>query len=421
MRFYYLDEDPQRRLHLARAATAYVLLASSLVAVAAAPLAGPLSELVLGHRDSTIMLITTGGLWVFTNIELANAQLRVDERAGTYLRASFANVGLTIALTVLLVVGLHAGARGLLAGNFLGSAIVLGGLWWVLRERMGVRLDRARLPRMVRFGVPTVPAEVSVYALNVVDRAYLYHAASPAQAGLYAVAAQLAALVVLLTRAFRFAWPPLAYSVRDTEEAARLYAVVATYYVLLAGALVAGVTLLGRWVLRLFAAPSFFEAHVALPWVALGWALYGLFILLVAVAGREQVTTRNFPSAFAGLAVNVAALVVLVGPLEIAGAGIALCAAYAVMIVVMHVLTRRLFEVPFEWGRLVQVVGVIAGVTVGAELLLPTAGLLAFVVRVLALAAIPLALLATGFFDAPERARIRALFRGLAPRAAEAP
>jgi O-antigen/teichoic acid export membrane protein len=413
VRFYYHDEDPERRERLARTATAFVLIVSSLVAMVGCAFAGPLSELVLGYRDTTIMLITIGGLWVFSNIELANAQLRVDERAGTYLKASFANVGLTIVLTVWLVVFEHDGARGLLGGNFLGSAIVLAGLWWVLRDRIGWRPERARLPAMLRFGAPTVPAEVSVYALNVVDRFYLFHAASPGKAGLYSLAVKLATVVVLLTRALRFAWPPLAYSVSDEREARRLYALVATYYVLLAGLVVAGATLLGRWVLKVFAASNFYAAFPALPWVSLGWALYGVFVMLVVVAGRAQRTSRNFPAAFAGLVANIVLLVVLVGPLGIAGAGIALCGAYVVMIVVMHLLTRRLFPVPFEWRRLAQVVVVIAAVTVAGELLLPTDGVAAFLERAAALLAIPVLLAATGFFDAAERSRLRALARRL--------
>ena len=104
--------------------------------------------------------------------------------------------------------------------------------------------------------------------------------------------------------------------------------------------------------MRLLAAEDFFAAHEALPWVALGWALYGLFLVFVTIAGRAKVTTRTLPAAAAGLAVNVVGLVVLVDPLGIAGAGIALCAAYVAMLVVVHVLTRRLFPVPFEWARL---------------------------------------------------------------------
>jgi hypothetical protein len=83
------------------------------------------------------------------------------------------------------------------------------------------------------------------------------------------------------------------------------------------------------------------------------------------------------------------------------------------MIVVMHLLTRRLFPVPFEWGRLAHVVVVSAAVTVAGELLLPTGGVAAFLERTAALLAIPLLLAATGFFDAAERSRLRALARRL--------
>ncbi len=44
------------------------------------------------------------------------------------------------------------------------------------------------------------------------------------------------------------------------------------------------VALLGRWMVRLLAAPAFFGAHRALPWLALGWALYGLYLVFVAIS-----------------------------------------------------------------------------------------------------------------------------------------
>jgi O-antigen/teichoic acid export membrane protein len=142
-------------------------------------------------------------------------------------------------------------------------------------------------------------------------------------------------------------------------------------------------------VVRLLAADPFFEAHEALPWVALGWALYGLFLVFVTIAGRAKVTTRTFPAAAAGLAVNVVALVVLVEPLGIAGAGIALCLSYVAMLVVVHLLTRRLFPVPFERARLAAAVAVLSAVSVAGELLLPASGVAGFVTRAAAFVAIP--------------------------------
>jgi O-antigen/teichoic acid export membrane protein len=259
------------------------------------------------------MLITLLGLWSFTNLEMAYALLRVDERAAAFLRASLTNVALTIGLSVYLVVVADEGARGLLAGNFMASTAVLLGLLWTERRRIGMPfpLDRVHLPEMLRFGLPTVPAEVSVFALNIVDRLYLYRVESQGAAGLYSLAVKLAAVVILVTRGFQYAWPPLAYSIRDDAEARRFYSLVATYYVLFCGLIVAALTLLGRWALRLLTTPEFHGAFEALPWVALGWALYGLFLVLVVMAGRAKVTTRNFPAALAGLGVNVVLLLAL--------------------------------------------------------------------------------------------------------------
>jgi O-antigen/teichoic acid export membrane protein len=127
----------------------------------------------------------------------------------------------------------------------------------------------------------------------------------------------------------------------------------------------------------------------------------------VVMAGRAKVTTRNFPAAGAGLVVNGLLLLVLVPPLGIAGAGLALCGAYVAMLALMYLLTRRLFEVPFEWLRLGQLVLVIGGITVAGELLLPESGALGLLERTAALLAIPLVLLATGFLGPEERARVR--------------
>jgi O-antigen/teichoic acid export membrane protein len=414
VRYWYSDEDRERQAALARRAVGWLVVATTLACGVLAALAGPLSKLVLVHRDVTTFLIAVLGLWAFTNLELAYAMLRVEERARAFLVASISNVTLTIAITVWLVVGQGQGARGLLLGNYAGSTVVLLGLWWSMRGRLLPRKSSRRgggepLARMLAFGLPTVPADASVFALNLVDRYYLFHHQSSAVAGLYSLAVKLAGVVVFTVRAFQYAWPPLAYSVRSDADAARLYALVTTYYVLLTGWIVAGLALLGRWVVRLLAAPRFFPAHAALPWLALGWALYGLFVVFVVIAGRAEVTRYNFPAALAGLVANVVLLLVLVPPYGIAGAGIALCGAYVVMLSAMYFFTRRLFTVAFEWRRLALVVGVLGGIAVAGDLLLPTHGGVGFVSRAAVLLAAPAFLAAARFFRPEEVARLRAL------------
>lgn len=413
IRFYFDDEDVERRDRIARTATATVAWTTSTAALLAVVFAGPLSRLILGYRDALLLDCAVVGLWAFTNIEMAYAQLRVDERARAYIYASGANVALTVIFTVSLVVIGSEGARGLLLGNFGASAVVVLGLWWVLRRRFSLRVRWSDLRAMLRFGLPTVPADASVYALQVADRFYLYRGYSHAAAGNYSVALQFATVVFVMVRGFQYAWPPLAYSISSDAEAARLYSLVTTYFVLATGVVVAAVALLGRWIVRLLAAPQYFGAHAALPWLALAWTLYGLYQVMIVITGRARATSRNLPAAGAGLAVNVVLLVALVPSgglgLGIAGAGIALCGAYVAMLLVMHLLTRRLFAVRFQWLRLAQLVAILAGTAVSGELLLPTSGFEGIALRALWLLWIPALLLLARFFGPEERAQAAAL------------
>jgi O-antigen/teichoic acid export membrane protein len=422
IRFYYDDEDEQRRERIARTATATVAWTTSAAAVLALVFAAPLSRALLGYRDPLLIDCATVGLWAFTNIEMAYAQLRVDERARAYVYASGANVAMTVTFTVLLVVVAGQGARGLLLGNFGASALVVLGLWWVLRRRFSLRVRFSDLRAMLRFGLPTVPADASVYALQVADRFYLFRVYSHAAAGEYSVALQFATVVFVIVRGFQYAWPPLAYSISSDAEASRLYSLVTTYFVLATGIVVAAVALLGRWIVRLLAAHEYFGAHAALPWLALAWTLYGLYQVMIVITGRARATERNLPAAGVGLLVNVALLLVLVPhgglALGIAGAGIALCGAYVAMLLVMHLLTRRLFAVAFQWRRLAHATLVFAGVAVSGELLLPTSGFAGLALRALWLCLAPALLLLTRFFDADERGQARALLADGRRRAA---
>lgn len=411
IRFYYDDEDGARRDRIAAGAVVLCATTTTAAALVGVALAGPLSRAMLGPRTATLFDIAMLGLWAFTNLEIAYALLRADERKGTYMRASVADVSLSIPLMVFLVVFRHGQAQGLLFGNYAASTAVLFGLWWSERRRLarGAReLRRSGMRAMLDFGLPTVPADSAVYALQVADRWYLLRDYSAAAAGVYAIAAKLATVVFVFVRGFQYAWPPLAYSIEDDAIAARLYAMVTTYYVLATGIVVAGVALFARWGVRILY-HSYFGAYRAIPWLALGWSLYGLYLIFIVISGRARRTRRNLPAAFVGLAVNIGCLFGLVPVFGIAGAGLALAIAYAAMIVAIHLLTRRLFEVRFEWGRLGRLVVVLGGVSVLGDSFFPSHGLEGFLLRAAAWCLIFPLLRVAGFFSQAELQRAAAL------------
>jgi O-antigen/teichoic acid export membrane protein len=415
LRYYYLaDEDPDEVVRTGFASLFWTATAGALIAL---PLAGPISEALLEQPDAGLARIAIGGLWVFTLFEYLATLLRLDERARAYFVFNMAGVVMAIPLTVWFVVLEDFGADGLLGAIYLATVPMVAWLVITQRHRLAVIPDWALLRRMVRFGLPTMPAELSLYSLNFIDRIILVRYAGLAEAGLYALAIKFAQGINVLVRGFQLAWPPLAYSIRDDDEARQAYALIVTWFMAVCTFAVVGLWLLSRWIVRLLAAPEFFDAYEAIGLLAAGITLYALYLVQVVVLGRTGRTEFNFPATIAATAVNIALNLALVPPLGIVGAGLALVASYLVVLALMYVFTQRLFPVPYEWGRLGLIIGVAAALVGGGELLLPTQGAVGLLSRTALWLSYPFLLWAVRFLSPEER---RSLSRMLRPSAVAA-
>jgi O-antigen/teichoic acid export membrane protein len=256
-----------------------------------------------------------------------------------------------------------------------------------------------------------MPAELSLYSLNFIDRIILVRSAGLAEAGLYSLAIKFGQGVNVLVRGFQLAWPPLAYSIRDDDEARRAYSIVVTLFTAGCAFVVTGMWLLSRWIVRALAAPEFFASFKAVGLVTTGVTLYALYMVLVVILGRTGRTEFNFPATIVGMVVNVALNLALVPGMGIVGAGIALVVSYLVVLGLMYVFTQRLFPVPYEWGRLARIVLASVALVAAGELLMPTAGAVGLISRCALVALYPALLLLSGFFSDAERGWLALLLR----------
>ena len=415
LRFYYLDEEDSREV--VRSTFAGLFWLATIGSLILLPFATPIAEALLDPKHASevgpmaeLVRISIAGLWALTMYEFMLTLFRLEERARAYFATTILSVLATIALTVVLVVGFEDGARGLLIGTYAtGAAFVFGLIAWQWR-RLSLRFDRGLLRRLFRFGAPTMPAEVSLYLLNFVDRLIIVRSLGLAEAGLYSLAVKFAQAVSVFVRGFQLAWPPLAYSIRDDDEARRAYAVIVTLFAAGCAWIVAGMWLFSRWIVRALAAPKFFDSFEAIGLVSTAVTLYALYLVLVVILGRTGRTEFNFPAAIGALVTNVVLNLILVPAWGIVGAGVALVVSYLVVLGLMYAFTQRLFPVPYEWGRLLRVVATVAVLVGVAELLVPTSGAGGLLIRIVLFSAYPLTLLASGFFTPGERrwlARLR--------------
>jgi O-antigen/teichoic acid export membrane protein len=256
-----------------------------------------------------------------------------------------------------------------------------------------------------------MPAELSLYSLNFIDRIILARFVGVGEVGLYALAYKIAQAIQVLARGLQLAWPPLAYSIQDDEEARRVYAQIFTWFAAAFAFATSGLWLESRWIVRLLAAPDFFPSYQAVGLIATGVALYALYLAMVVILGRTGRTEFSFPATIAAVVSNVALNLILVPSNGIVGAGIALVASYVVVLALMYAFTQRLFPLAYEWGRLALVVGSAAAMVVVGETLLPTSGAVGLLSRGALWLAYPLLLYVTGFLRPEERAGLAELLR----------
>jgi O-antigen/teichoic acid export membrane protein len=405
-RFYFDSADEERRLLVVRTAFWYVMAAATAVLVAGVALAGPISWLLFGtHDHSGLVMAAFVGLWAAMNYEQMTSLFRVEQRSTAYVVATLANVAVTIAATVLLVVVFDRGPAGVIVGNFTGTLVVYAALLLYRRRRLGLQFDRSLYRAMNRFGLPLVPSAVALWLTNFSDRFFLVKLADAHEVGLYSIGVRIASAIVLLLTAFRMAWPAFAYSIDDDREARRTYSFVLTYVVFVTCWIALALGLLAPWIVRLIATRPFYPAENVVAPLAFGVAAFGAYVVVQIGTGRARRTGSNWLVTGLAALVNVALNLALIPPFGRVGAATAMVSAYTLLFLAMAWRANRVFPVDYQWRRVATLAAAAVGLTVlGKALGAPLAVALALT------AAYPLVLGLLGFYLPAERQRLRRLF-----------
>jgi hypothetical protein len=108
------------------------------------------------------------------------------------------------------------------------------------------------------------------------------------------------------------------------------------------------------------AASTFHSAYRVIPLVALSYVLYGCYFQMAAGIYVEGKTRRSAILMVVGAAINVGLCFALIPPFGIMGAAVATLVSYALLPVGAYFLSRPLYPVDYEWGRVIKLVLVTA-------------------------------------------------------------
>jgi O-antigen/teichoic acid export membrane protein len=246
------------------------------------------------------------------------------------------------------------------------------------REQLGFQFDRRLLREMNRFGMPLLPAALALWAIGFVDRWFVAVIKDQDEVGVYSVAVRMSSGVLFLMLAVRRAWPTVAYSIEDDEEARRTYSFVVTYVVFLASWAALGLSLLAPWLVDVFTSDeSFARAAEAVPFLAFGGVAYAAYSVVAVASARSKRTQGNWIVAGGAAALNIGLNLLLIPPYGMVGAAVATLVSYAALFAGMVAYGQKVFRVQYQWRRLSSAAGLAAALAVaGIALDLPLAAAL---------------------------------------------
>lgn len=418
IRFYFLDKAPEHRRRLIRtvfwAQMGYSTLALALCVIFASEIAHALNVnwrpgADLQGSGASLVVATAVLLWVNVNYAQMTNLFRAEQRSVAFSIATLLNIGITVPLTVILVVVYKHGPLGIIVGNLSGTLVVFLALLGYRREQLGLQFDRNLLRTMNRFGIPLMAAALATWVMNFGDRlmlAKLLHGSYALhQLGQYSLAIKISSAMVLLFTAFQVAWPAFAYSIEDEDEAKRTYSYVLTYLMFIAAWAAVGLSLLAPWIVRLLARrPGYWPAAEAIPALAFASVFFAGFIVVTIATGRARRTQFNWVATTAGAALNFALNLWLIPAYGMLGAAYATLAGYILIMVLRTWNAQHVYPVQYQWRR-VAVLVLAAGALTAVGKTMPQSLLLACVLTV----AYPLLLAALGFYLPAERKRLRRL------------
>ena len=364
---YFMDRKyADRKKEIFSTATAFTFFFGLLVLSIASLFSGPVSRLLTGSSDYGLNVILVGIIMIFDTMVIYPALvMRAEGRVWYFSSISLTRFVLLISLNFIIVSGMGHGLLGVFEANLITMFLIFLMVLPIYKEYFRLTISPALLYLLLTFGVPTIFTVFFVQVINFADNymlKYFFGDNGTVVVGMYASAYTLGMVGInTFLNSFRLAWHPFFLSLRENPDAQNIFARITTYYAVFIGYVFLGMTLLREEIFRIYAPSMPISLAGIIPVVALAYILYGFYIIMMAgVFLRDK--TKLLPLApVLGAVVNIGANIVVIPLYGIVGAAFSTVLSYMVMVVIIYIISRRYYSIPFEYGRLVAVIALTVG------------------------------------------------------------
>ena len=224
---HYMPADSEERKTILSNAYGSFLITTILFSLLLIIFRNNVSGLLFGINLPNITLLVVGILFFDVLWSIHVLILRAEERPVYFSIISFLNVLSTLALNILFVIYLELGIYGVLLSNLITSGVIFLITFPIILKRSSIKsLSLKYWKKMMKFGVPFLPAGIFSMILELSDRYILRYLTDIETVGLYNAGYKLGLLILLIVMGFNMAWQP--YFLKKEKEERKYIADVTT-------------------------------------------------------------------------------------------------------------------------------------------------------------------------------------------------
>jgi O-antigen/teichoic acid export membrane protein len=284
-------------------------------------------------------------------------KLRLARKAKTFSFFKILNISVNVFLNFYLILILHWGIEAILISNLIASIVTLLLLLPTILKNFRLKFHSFLFKRMLKFGLPFLPAGFAVMLVQVIDVPILQKLTDLQTVGIYKANYKLGIFMMLFVNMFQYAWQPFFLQNAKDPSARDMFSKVFTYFTLVGSILlvvlsifisdfakirISGFSLIGS---------EYWSGLHIVPIVLLAYLINGMYIIFSAGIYIEEKSVYVPVITGLGALVNVVVNFVLIPVLDITGAALATLASYFVMAIGYYYVTQKFYKVKYELKR----------------------------------------------------------------------
>ncbi len=283
--------------------------------------------------------------------------LRLLDRSGTFVLVSLCRLVVAVSINLVWLGLLHGGITAYFASGVVASGCQCLFLAAWTFGRVPLTVSREALSQLLRFSLPLVPASICSLVLHRSSSWILARFGAIEALGVFGVAYQLGNVISNgVVQPFSLVWSTKIYEVIRREDGKDLVARVFIWFSLVVTWGAVGLSLLAKPLLAGgFVGSAYVESASAIPFVAFGYAVFGIgFVLHMGVFIAKRTEKSFYAAAIAAvfsIAANVlGALVTPQGEMFLVPA-VTGALSFVVLAVFRYRYAQELYPFPYDWKR----------------------------------------------------------------------